>query len=203
MRLWAIVPAKPLKRAKMRLDGVLDPGERMGLAQAMLERTLRKLREVRSVTTTLVISRDRRLLGLAREHGAEALLERGRGGLNAALRQATREAVHSAVDALLVLPLDLARLEPADIETLVRRCVEPPVVVLAPDRFRQGTNAVLASPPGLIEYQFGPSSFLLHVARARAAGARVEICETPGLSLDVDGPEDLELALQAARSPQE
>jgi len=80
-----------------------------------------------------------------------------------------------------------------DIEMLLSRAKDPPVVVIAPDRHRKGTNALLAAPPGLIEYDFGPDSFKLHQERAQAAGARVEICELSSLGLDVDLPEDLEI----------
>jgi 2-phospho-L-lactate guanylyltransferase (CobY/MobA/RfbA family) len=72
------------------------------------------------------------------------------------------------------------------------------VVVIAPDRKRQGTNALLCSPPGLIEYAFGRDSYARHQARARRASARLEICVLPELELDLDSPEDLEFL---GRSP--
>ncbi len=66
-------------------------------------------------------------------------------------------------------------------------------MVISPDRHRQGTNALLVCPAGVIEYEFGPGSFQRHCARARQAGAHLEICELPSLALDMDLPEDLEL----------
>jgi 2-phospho-L-lactate guanylyltransferase len=75
---------------------------------------------------------------------------------------------------------------------MLARAVDPPVVVIAPDRHREGTNALLICPAGLIEYGFGPGSFELHCARAREVGARLEICELATLALDIDMPEDLE-----------
>jgi 2-phospho-L-lactate guanylyltransferase (CobY/MobA/RfbA family) len=65
--------------------------------------------------------------------------------------------------------------------------------VIAPDRHKQGTNALLTSPPGIIEYDFGKNSFARHVQLAERSGARVEICDLPTLGLDLDNPEDLEL----------
>ena len=67
----------------------------------------------------------------------------------------------------------------------------PPVVVVVPDRHRLGTNALLISPVGLIDYDFGPDSFQRHCQRVIDKGARLEICELPSLALDVDMPEDL------------
>ena len=70
---------------------------------------------------------------------------------------------------------------------------DPPVVVVAPDRKKEGTNALLVCPAGLIEYDYGLNSFERHCLAAEAAGARLEICELPSLALDMDVPEDLEL----------
>jgi 2-phospho-L-lactate guanylyltransferase len=76
---------------------------------------------------------------------------------------------------------------------MLERAVDPPVVVVAPDRRRKGTNALLVCPVGLIEYEFGPDSFRHHCEQAQRAGARLEICELPSLALDMDLPEDLEM----------
>jgi 2-phospho-L-lactate guanylyltransferase len=48
-------------------------------------------------------------------------------------------------------------------------------------------------PAGLIEYEYGPDSFERHCNLARAAGARLEVCEMPSLALDLDMPDDLDI----------
>ncbi len=193
MTVWAIVPVKPLDRAKSRLAGVLSRLERTTLSQQMLVNTLQALAAVPAVERTLVVSRDSRALALARAHGAKTVSERGQPQLNRALVRATLLARGYNVSAVLVLPADLPLLTREDIEALLALAVEPPVVVIAPDRRRSGTNALLSAPPGLIEYDFGPDSFGRHLAHAREAGARVQLCELPSLGLDLDVPEDLEL----------
>jgi len=92
------------------------------------------------------------------------------------------------------MPADLPLVSPADVNALIECAGDPPVVVAAPDRRRDGTNALLVRPTGLIEYDFGPGSFQRHCERAKEAGARLEIFEHPALALDVDLPEDLALA---------
>ncbi len=77
--------------------------------------------------------------------------------------------------------------------TLIQHADDPPVVVIAPDRHGKGTNALLMSPSGLIEYDFGEDSFQRHCDRVRASGARLEIVDLPSLGLDLDIPEDLEI----------
>jgi 2-phospho-L-lactate/phosphoenolpyruvate guanylyltransferase len=53
---------------------------------------------------------------------------------------------------------------------------------------------LLISPPGIIQYEYGPGSFQRHSNQAVKAGARLEICERNSVALDIDYPEDLELA---------
>jgi 2-phospho-L-lactate guanylyltransferase len=81
---------------------------------------------------------------------------------------------------------------PEDVRSMLERAKDPPVVVVAPDRHRQGTNALLVCPVGFIEYDFGPDSFRSHCEMAERAGARLEIVDLPSIALDVDLPEDLD-----------
>ena len=192
MTLWAIVPVKPLRMAKSRLSAVLTRNEREILSQQMLINTLDLLREVKEIERTLVVSRDTKALSIARKHGARTVTEYGAPELNNALARATVVAQQYDISGLLVIPADLPLMRMDDVETLISKATDPPVVVIAPDRHGRGTNALLSSPPGLIEYDFGIDSFERHVARAKAAGVRLIVCKNPSIGLDVDLPEDLE-----------
>lgn len=193
MTTWAIVPVKPLRRSKSRLAGVLSDEARAKLSKDMLIHTITVLSATPPIERVLVVSRDPKALALAREQGARTVLERGTPELNKALVRATVVARGYGVSAVLILPADLPLIEVSDVERLVSLAVNPPVIVVAPDRHRVGTNALLTAPPGLIEYDFGPQSFLRHQERARSAGARIEVCQIDSFGLDVDMPEDLEL----------
>jgi 2-phospho-L-lactate guanylyltransferase len=193
MTIWAIVPVKPLRRAKSRLSPVLGGEERLALSREMLNRVLGALARIPDIDRTLLVSRDSEAMALARQHGARTLSERPPIDLNQALQQATRAALGSGASAVLVVPADLPLVTSEDLEEILALGVAPPIVVLAPDRHGAGTNALLVSPAGLIEYAFGPSSFDRHRTLALAAGARVAVCDRPGLALDLDLPEDLGL----------
>lgn len=193
MTLWAIVPVKPLRRGKSRLAGVLSEEERATLNNYLLAHTLDTLTGIPEIEHVLVISRDPAALALARSHGARTVQENGAPLLNVALTRATIVARTYATRGVLIVPADLPLLTPQDVSAMLDRAHDPPLVVVAPDRHRQGTNALLVCPAGLIQYDFGPGSFDRHCERARQAGARLEICELPSLALDVDLPEDLEL----------
>jgi len=193
MTLWAIVPVKPLRRGKSRLASALSEDERAELNQSLLQHTLKTLSGVKGLEHILVVSRDPQALTIARQHGARTVQEDGQPQLNAALTRATILAKVHATHGVLVLPADLPLISEEDVLTLIEKAVDPPVVVLAPDRHGKGTNALLSSPAGLIEYDFGGDSFQRHCERVREAGARLEIVDLPSLGLDLDLPEDLEI----------
>jgi 2-phospho-L-lactate guanylyltransferase len=193
LSLWAIVPVKALHESKSRLREVLTPEQRVNLSREMLFNTLQVLAEVPEIEQTIVVSVDPSVLALAREHGAEAVEEHGSPSLNKALTQSTVLARDRQVKTVLVLPADLPLIQAGDVRALIEAVQDPPIVVIAPDRSRSGTNALLVAPPGTIKYEFGPDSFERHIRSAETAGARVEIIELPTLGLDLDAPEDLEI----------
>jgi 2-phospho-L-lactate guanylyltransferase len=67
------------------------------------------------------------------------------------------------------------------------------VVVIVPDRRKDGTNGLLVNPAGLIEYGYGIGSFQRHCERIIAAGAAMKIFHSKIIGIDLDLPEDLEL----------
>ena len=166
MPLWVIIPVKPLRRGKSRLAGILSEEKRTELNRSLLIHTLETVKEIREVARMLVVSRDTQALALARHYGAMTVLEYGSPDLNTALTRATQVARQHVSRSILILPADLPLLTVDDVHKLIEYNRNPPVIVIAPDRHHQGTNALLVNPPGLIEYDFGPGSFQRHCERA-------------------------------------
>ena len=194
MTIWAIVPVKPLRRGKSRLSGVLGLEARTALNHYLLSNTLEILSTIPEIEHSLVVSRDPEALTIARDYGARTVQEQGSPQLNIALTRATMVAVSHSVQGVLIVPADLPLLTAEDIHEVIKLAENPPVVVVTPDRHQKGTNALLVSPPGLIQYEFGQNSFQQHCLLAEKAGARLEICTRKSVALDIDLPEDLELA---------
>ena len=200
MTLWAIVPVKPLRRGKSRLANALSDEERAELNQSLLQHTLKTLKGLKEVEPVLVVSCDPEALTIARQQGARTVRENGQPLLNTALTRATVVAQVYATRGVLILPADLPLISEEDVLTLIERAVYPPVVVIAPDRHHKGTNALLLSPSGLIDYDFGENSFEKHCELAKKAGARLEIVDLPTLGLDLDLPEDLEIVRELEKT---
>lgn len=196
-RVVALVPVRGLEHAKTRLGIALDAEERAALAASLTRRTLRALDDARAagdVNGTVVASPDPAALAEAVEIGAIPLTVSGR-GLIADLHAARERAVVDGAAAVLVVPIDLARVSGPAIGAIVaagRRALIPgrPLVVLVPDRAGEGTNALLVAPPRGIDFAFGSGSRGRHAAAARDAGAVLIELGGP-LDLDVDTPEDL------------
>ena len=197
MTIWAIVPVKPLRRGKSRLADTLNEDERAELNSQLLKHTIETLKETAKVEAILVISRDPKALAIAHDLGARTIREDGAPDLNTALKRATAIAKMYTTNGVLVLPADLPLISKEDVEKLIDTAKEyQRVVVITPDRHGNGTNALLVSPSGIIEYDYGEKSFERHCQRAREAGARLEICQLPSVELDLDLPEDLELVAE-------
>lgn len=193
MSLWAIIPVKPLSRAKSRLSEVLSPDSRAQFAEMMLRRMLKILVNVPEIAGTVVISRDPKALSIARDLGAKTVQEGTPSDLNPALTRAT-EVVHSMWHgtAVLILPADLPFVIAEDISAIAEMGKYGKTVVLATDYDKDGTNAMLVRPPGLIPYAYGKESFEHHAVTAKLAGADLKIYESDTIALDVDIPSDLE-----------
>ncbi len=192
MCIWAIIPVKPLNRAKSRLAGVLEPDQRRFLAETMLRHVLETVHAVPQIIGTLVISRDTKVLAIAREYEARTVQESGAPELNTALLRATQVVMSWGCNATLVLPADLPLLAPEDITNILNRGRNVMSVVIATDQSEDGTNALFMRPPGLIPYAFGPGSYGRHVQLAQEANADVSIYWSDRLSLDIDLPADLD-----------
>lgn len=204
MITWAIVPVKPLVRAKSRLADVLTPPERENLSLKILTRTLQLLKECDAITDTLVISRDTRVLAMARDLDVHTVQESGQPELNDALSRATSLLQTWGVEATLVLPADIPLLATEDIEEIVNMGRYRGSVVIAPDFDNDGTNALLMHPPGIIPYNYGNGSFPRHKASAKEAGAILHLYEHDRVKLDVDTPDNLNhYQMMAARLGEE
>jgi 2-phospho-L-lactate/phosphoenolpyruvate guanylyltransferase len=192
MTLWAILPVKPLRLGKSRLRRVMGEEDRFLLNRGLLENTLEILSTVPEIERMLVVSHDPQVLALARGRGGQTLQENGLMDLNLALEKATRVVQSYGARRVLVLPADLPLVTREDVQKMIILADKPPVVVIAPDRHWEGTNALCLDPLTIIRYAFGAGSFIEHCRRAKLVQARLEVAEMPHLAVDLDTEEDLE-----------
>jgi 2-phospho-L-lactate guanylyltransferase len=198
---WAIVPVKTLADAKQRLAGVLPLQMRRRLMLVMLRDVLATLHRVEGLGPVVVVTPDAEVAALAATCGARVLREaRAQGHSAAATAGFAHAAVHGAAQAL-TLPADAPLVTPAEVTRLIDAAgsAAGARVVLAPSHDRDGTNALLAAPPGIFAPSFGPGSFARHLAAAEARRLGCRIVEAAGLGMDIDEPRDLQALLALKR----
>jgi len=205
MSVFAIIPVKPFANGKARLAPVLSPEARSALCQRLFEHVLDAACAAAGLDGIVVVSADDTVRIIAEARGATCIGEAmpeptrpdqtrpdqtGIDGLNAALALGRHEAVVRLAPAILVVPADLAFVTAEDIGALIA-AGGGSAMAIAPDEARDGTNALLLSPPHLIGFSFGPDSFGAHCAAAMTAGIKPTVVERLGLGFDVDAPGDL------------
>ena len=193
-RAAIVIPIRSLSDGKTRLSPVLDPAARSALTREMLDRVVRAAIGTVSRAEVAVISPDPDALAeVGRVDPSIRLLlqDLRHPGLNPALEQAADAVREMGVSTVLILPADLPLVSSADIDNLLRR--DAPVVI-APDRHRMGTNALMVRLDAFSEpfiFQFGEGSFGKHHDEANRLGVDAMTTTTPGTSFDLDTPEDL------------
>jgi 2-phospho-L-lactate/phosphoenolpyruvate guanylyltransferase len=187
----AILPIKTFSEAKRRLRRGLTEGERRALAESMFTDVLVALRRAGSVDGILVVTADHGAQQIAGGYGAAALDDEEHGH-NAAARHGIRRALELQADRVLLVPGDCPLLDPTELDELLARPIDPPSVLIVPDRHGTGTNALVLTPPDALPPSFGPGSRERHSASAEQSGIAHQVLEIPTLALDVDTPDDLD-----------
>ncbi|HYI22250.1 MAG TPA: 2-phospho-L-lactate guanylyltransferase [Candidatus Limnocylindrales bacterium] len=199
--LHVIVPLRGAASGKSRLGLALDAEERQVLILGMLASTLDALASWPSAAAVHLVTDERQTMDLVRgaRPGINLVAEPPDGGLNTALRAARDAAIARGATAILILPADLPLITAAALEAMLDSADAAvaagggrPVVAIAAADARRGTNALLLSPPDIVEPEFGDASLEAHLRAAAEAEASVQLVIDPALGFDLDTPDDLE-----------
>lgn len=195
MRTTAILPVKSFRDAKTRLAADLG-GPQPELAAEMAAGVLRALC-ASSVDGVVVVTRERSVMDLAAELGAELVEEERPDGHSAAAQLGILRALELGAQRVLLAAGDCPLLTAAAVDGLLARHRGGGVVILA-DRHGTGTNALLLAPPTAIPPSFGMGSRERHAELAHRRGVPWTVEEVPAFAYDVDTADDL-AAVRAQR----
>ena len=198
-QLHALVPVRGVAVGKTRLGLALDAEEREALIIGLLRHTLDVLAGWTGCRAVHVITGDADVAEVARAGGAHVVADPPDSDLNDALRAGRDAASERGASAVLCLPADLPLLSVAGLAAVLDAADAAltagsgrPIVVIAPADARAGTNALLLSPPSIIEPEFGEASMEAHMRAAARADASLQVVIEPSLGFDLDTPDDLE-----------
>jgi 2-phospho-L-lactate guanylyltransferase len=188
-RTVAVLPVKRFSQAKQRLGDAVPDG-RPELAAMMVQDVLVALWATPSVDDVVVVTNEDRAIAAAESVGATVIADERETGQSPAARAGVRHATQAGAERVLLVPGDCPALDPAELEALLRATAAERVVIV-PDRHGSGTNALVLTPPGVIDPSFGPDSRARHESLAAAAGVRPALAHPASLLLDVDTGADL------------
>jgi 2-phospho-L-lactate guanylyltransferase len=210
MKTFAIVPVKKFENGKMRLSSLLAGQERIRLLQILLEGTIETLKSASSISRIVVVSADRSAEAIAKDCGADFLLEEKEAGVNAGVLVADRYCAQAGAEATLVIPQDLALLKPSDLDGICNLAKEGTgnaannlrsgCVVISPSLRYDGTNALLRKPPLVMETYYDNNSYQMHIKKAAALGADVKTFLSDTVMFDLDTPEDAKFLVASSEN---
>ena len=197
-----LLPVKSFARSKQRLAEFLSPAERTLLAQTMFEDVFAALREAagqrEGVERLLVASAEPYVAARCREEQVDFLAEQDQISHSESVCRATAWAMELGATSLLAVPIDTPAVTAIEILALLQEGRRSQVVIV-PSADGSGTNALLRTPADAIPPRFGPDSCRLHAREAEARGLTYRVLPLPGLSHDLDAPEDLDGFLSEPR----
>ncbi len=134
----------------------------------------------------MVVSREEHALEWCKFHGGEALLEDETSSLNLAISKAQKHIRQAGGGRVLVLPSDLPLMTTSDLIKLTCLAEGGRKLVIVPDHYQSGTNALIMSDPDLIRPRFGSGSFRKHTRQAMEKNAELVVYLNENIQWDLD-----------------
>jgi len=186
---FVIVPVKRLEKAKSRLSPLLSSNERKQFCFEMLKDVLRSVKTAKYIHQAVVMSMDDTALQVAKSFDATPFKE-SKLGLNQAILEAVNWCAEEGVSSALILPADIPLVTSKDLDGIFSLGKNSGIVI-SPSKSREGTNALLLTPPNVIPTFYGQHSFRKHIQEASARGVGIHIFRSSRVALDIDTVEDL------------
>ncbi len=144
-----------------------------------------------------LVTGDTRAQALAAEFGFMVIDDPRNESETAAIEMATAWCGQRGYDTTIVVPGDIPLITSDELGRVLNAApAEGAVFVPAYDR--RGSNCILRRPASIISLRFGNDSFLPHCEAMKRTGKQLIILEMPGIGLDIDNPQELDLLVQRA-----
>ena len=168
----------------------MDEATREALSLYLLKHVVRTVKNSSFSPEIWIVGGDILVKSLAQEESI-VWVDDNKSNLNEGVLLGSVKAFETDASAILILPSDLGLLKPSEVDYLVKLSNGLNRLVIAGAKRDGGTNALLIPKERLIGPHFGPESFNLHKQSIKTKGFQVTIAKSPGISFDLDTPEDL------------
>ena len=194
-RLEVLVPVKPLTEAKSRLAHAVSEARRQALTLLLLHNVISAVCKAIEPVACTVVGGDATMRHLLQDQHGCQWMDEPANDLNSSVWAAMRTSFDRGAVATLFLPADLPQASSGDIRAVVAASEGLRRPVGVPARQDGGTNALLVPSSLAFPPQLGRGSYALHAAAAQRLGVPLVTAAAPGLSVDMDTPEDLNWAV--------
>jgi 2-phospho-L-lactate/phosphoenolpyruvate guanylyltransferase len=190
MPTWVLIPAKSLRDGKSRLSPPLHPKARRELNESFLRHMARAASDFAGAARTAIISECADTLRIAQALGSHSIKQTRKGGLNSAVAQGINELRAMGAEDILVVASDLPLVRALDLREVAKQGGSRRVVI-CPDKWGTGTNAIFVPAGANLCFSFGPGSCAAHLREVRRRGAIPIRYFNWRIALDIDDPADL------------
>lgn len=199
MQVAAIIPVKTFSKAKTRLG--LSQEKTELLCKEMLNEVLATVTQSQ-VNKTVLISRDESALQIGKKYDAVCIHEENEKGVNAAVSLAENYLLENDFGVSVVFPQDIPLMQPSDVNSLLAFRKNAESLLVVPSRKFDGTNALLRTPPNLMETHYDEDSYKIHLTTARSRGISASFVLIQRIMLDVDELSDIGHIINNNEKPQ-
>ena len=189
----AIVPVKTFSRAKSRLKLTTEQTE--SICEIMLDSVLQTLSASDIIEKIVLVSKDEKALSLGKKFNAVGIYDSEELGVNNAVKLGDDYLSENNFNTSIVFPQDIPFMRIEDIETLFAMRQGTNSVLVVPSRKFDGTNALLRTPPKIMETHYDEDSYRIHLSTAESKGTTPSLVLIKRIMLDIDDQDDLKFAI--------
>lgn len=199
MQIAAIIPVKTFSKAKTRLGYPQDKTEM--ICKIMLDEVLSTISKSH-ISKIILVSKDESAFQIGKKYNVVSLFEENEMGVNDAVSLAEKFLIKNNFDASVVFPQDIPLMTADDVNSLLGFQKSTKSLLVVPSRKFDGTNALLRTPPNVMETHYDEDSYKIHLTTAKSRGIATSFVLIQRIMLDVDDRSDLGYIMNNTEKPQ-
>ena len=189
---FIIVPFKNFKLAKTRMRKDLSARETEKIVERMLTHVLEEVSKSEMSEANFIITNDKKAINIANRFGVKIIEEDKQLSESASVDCASKILIEKGATSVLRIPGDLPLLSFKDIDAIFKEAEQSNSCIVVPSKSGSGTNAMLRTPPDIIQSFFGENSLEKHIKEFEDKEVQYKIIENKNIGLDIDCLNDLE-----------
>jgi 2-phospho-L-lactate guanylyltransferase len=198
LKISAIVPVKSFATSKTRLE--LPENKKIELCKLMLEEVLQTLSLSNIIDKIVIVSKDDKVLSIAKEYNTIHLTD-NETGVNQAVARADKYLKEKGFDVSVVFPQDIPFIKTQDIDFLMRFQNPPKFALIVPSCHFDGTNALVRMPVDLMETHYDEDSYKIHLTTGKSYTPNTSLVFVRRIMMDIDTSDDLRFVIGQNEKP--